>query len=124
MTDLDLLTSPEQGPGTDAAGQAEFYLGSVIGWNESDGVKIQLDGQDEPMTKRYKQMLMCRPLKVGSRVVVMKQSGTYIVLGEVSKPLPYYHPSDLNSSATLADVISRCNLIIQIIRNKVNNLYC
>lgn len=95
---------------------AEFYLGTVKNWSNLTGVQIQLDGQDSPMTKRYKQMLMCRPLKVGARVVVMKHSGTYIVLGEISKPLPYYHPADLSSSATLAQVIARCNLLLAILR--------
>jgi len=95
---------------------AEFFIGTVKNWSNLTGVQIQLDGQDSPMTKRYKQMLMCRPLKVGARVVVMKHSGTYIVLGEISKPLPYYHPADLSSSATLAQVIARCNLLLAILR--------
>lgn len=95
---------------------AEFFIGTVKNWSNLTGVQIQLDGQDSPMTKRYKQMLMCRPLKVGARVVVMKHSGTYIVLGEISKPLPYYHPADLSSSATLAQVIARCNLLLEILR--------
>ena len=94
----------------------EFFLGTVKGWNSATGVQIQLDGQDSPMTKRFKQMLMCRPLKVGTRVVVMKYSGTYIVLGEISNPLPYYSPADLSTSATLADVIARCNVILAIMR--------
>lgn len=95
---------------------AEFFLATVKGWDSTKGVWIQLDGQDSQMTKAYKQMLMCRPLKTGTRVVVMKQSGTYIVLGEVSNPLPYYHPSDLSTSATLAQVIARCNLLLAILR--------
>ena len=94
----------------------EFFIGTVKSWSSSTGVQIQLDGQDSPMTKKYKQMLMCRPLKIGARVVVMKHSGTYIVLGEIAKPLPYYHPADLSSSATLAQVIERCNLILAILR--------
>lgn len=96
--------------------EAEFFLGTVKGWNSTKGVWIQLDGQDSQMTKAYKQMLMCRPLKAGSRVVVMKHSGTYIVLGEISNPLAYYSPSDLASTATLAQVIQRCNLILAILR--------
>jgi len=96
--------------------ETEFYIGTVKNWSNVTGVQIQLDGQDSPMTKRFKQMLMCRPLKIGARVVVMKHSGTYIVLGEVSKPLPYYHPSDLSSTATQAQIIERCNLILAILR--------
>ena len=100
--------------------EAEFFLGQVISWGttgDNTGVKIQLDGQDSPMTKRFKMMQMCRPLKVGSRVVVMKQSGTYIVLGEVSNPIGYYHPANLASTATLTEVIDRCNLILTIMRS-------
>ena len=97
--------------------KTEFFLGTVISWNNTTGVKIQLDGQDSPMTKRFKQMQMCRPLKIGSRVVVMKHSGTYIVLGEVSLPTLYYHPSDLAETATLENVIAMCNHILAILRN-------
>ena len=100
--------------------EAEFFLGTVITWSNVEpniGVQIQLDGQDSPTTKRFKMMQMCRPLKLGSRVVVMKQSGTYIVLGEVSNPIGYYHPSDLSSNASLTDVINRCNLILAILRH-------
>lgn len=98
-------------------GEAEFFLGTVKAWNKSSGVQIQLDGQDSAMTKRYKMMQMCRPLHAGARVVVMKHSGTYIVLGEVSNPTSYYNPSDLASTATLENVITRCNLILTIMRN-------
>lgn len=117
MTDLDILDNPAPAEDEHPAGQAEFYLGTVTGWNTSTGVKVQLDGQDQAMTKGYKMMQVCRPLHVGARVVLMKQSGTYIVLGEVSAPTVYYHPANLSSSATLADVITRCNTILDILRN-------
>lgn len=117
MTDLDILDNPAQAKEEPSAGQAEFYLGTVKSWNVSTGVKIQLDGQDQAMQKGYKMMQVCRPLKTGARVVVMKQSGTYIVLGEVSAPTVYYHPANLSTSATLADVITRCNTILDILRN-------
>ena len=64
------------------------------------------------MTKRYKMMLMCRPLKLNSRVVVMKHSGTYIVLGEISNPNSYKEISTLDSGATLATTVSKVNEII------------
>lgn len=96
---------------------AEFFLGTVGSWGTTTGVQITLDGQSEPMTKRFKMMQVCRPLKRGARVLVMKQSGTYVVLGEISMPIGYYNPSNLSSSATLADVITRCNFILTILRN-------
>lgn len=111
MDEIVLEETPQEENGT------EFYLGTVKHWSNVTGVQVQLDGQDEPMTKKFKQMQMCRPLKIGSRVVVMKHSGTYIVLGEVSLPTLYYHPSNLSNSATQAQIIDRCNLILDIMRN-------
>lgn len=92
--------------------EAEFFLGTVKAWSNAAGVQVQLDGQDSPMTKRYKMMLMCRPLRVGSRVVVMKHSGTYIVLGEISNPNSYKEIATLETGATLATVVSKVNEII------------
>lgn len=91
---------------------AEFFLGTVKAWSNAAGVQVQLDGQDSPMTKRYKMMLMCRPLHIGTRVVVMKHSGTYIVLGEISNPNSYREISTLASGATLETTISKVNEII------------
>ena len=92
--------------------EAEFFLGTVKAWSNAAGVQVQLDGQDSPMTKRYKMMLMCRPLRVGSRVVVMKHSGTYIVLGEISNPNSYKEIATLATDATLTTVVSKVNEII------------
>lgn len=92
--------------------EAEFFLGTVKAWSNAAGVQVQLDGQDSPMTKRYKMMLMCRPLRVGSRVVVMKHSGTYIVLGEISNPNSYREISTLASDATLVTTVAKVNEII------------
>ena len=92
--------------------EAEFFLGTVKAWSNAAGVQVQLDGQDSPMTKRYKMMLMCRPLRVGSRVVVMKHSGTYIVLGEISNPNSYKEISTLASDAALVTTVAKVNEII------------
>lgn len=91
---------------------AEFYLGTVQGWSNAAGVQIQLDGQDSAMTKRFKMMLMCRPLKIGARVVVMKHSGTYIVLGEISNPNSHRDIKTLATDATLATTVAKVNEII------------
>lgn len=93
----------------DSGGQAEFYLGTVTAWSNAAGVQIRLDGQDSAMTKRYKMILMSQPPpKVGTRVVVMKQSGTYIVLGEIGKPNAdeYYSstPSDFLTTTEVYNV--------------------
>ena len=60
---------------------AEFYLATVV-TNSGGKVKIKLDGQDTAMTKYFNSM--CGALAADTRVVVMKQSGTYVVLGPVS----------------------------------------
>lgn len=95
----------------------EIFLGTVNAWNVSTGVQVTLDGESAPMTKRYKQMLMARPLHVGARVAVMKLSGTYVVLGEISNPTNYWNPADLASNADLAAVISKVNTILSAMRN-------
>ena len=96
----------------------EFFLGTVKAWNNATGVQIQLDGQDAPMTKRYKMMLMCRPLKTGARVGVIKHSGTYIVLGEISNPNSWKSIANLSDSAELSDVISTVNSILAWMRTQ------
>lgn len=116
MTELALIDNPST-QGEDLGGDTEFYLGTVSSWNVDTGIKVKLDGQDQAMQKGYKMMQVCRPLHVGARVIVMKQSGTYIVLGEISNPTVYYSPANLAASATLEQVITRCNLILSIMRN-------
>lgn len=69
-------------------GKAEFYLGTVTSWSWADKtVKIRLDGQDTAMSKSYK--TMCGMVNPGDRVIIMKHSGTYIVLGQLSNGETY-----------------------------------
>ena len=96
----------------------EFYLATVVAWSNADGIQIRIDGQDKAMTKRYKMMLMCRPLHVGTRVVVMKQSGTYIVLGEIANPNSWKSITDLASDAGTAAIIAKVNEIIAWMRTQ------
>lgn len=91
---------------------AEFFLATVVSWQNATGVIVKLDGMDSAMTKPFKMMLMCRPLPVGARVVVMKQSGTYIVLGEVSLPNSRKKMDNLAAGADLATTVSKVNEII------------
>ena len=103
------------------APETEFYLGTVVTWGTSGsnlGVQIKLDGDSSAMTKRFKMMCVSRELPIGARVLVMKQSGTYIVLGEIGDPKGYYHPADLPSTANTTDIINRCNLILAILRTE------
>lgn len=77
---MDELLLQENPAGSGEHG-AEFYLATVV-TNNSGKVKIKLDGQDAAMTKYFNSM--CGPIAADTRVVVMKQSGTYVVLGPVS----------------------------------------
>jgi len=66
---------------------AEFLLGTVASVSTTYGVKIQLDGQDTAMSKYYKMLMTGAGIpSVGDRVVIMKHSGTYVVLGKVGIP--------------------------------------
>lgn len=100
------------------APETEFYLGTVTTWSNTNGVEVQLDGQSAAMTKRYKMLYVSRELPIGARVVVMKQSGTYIVLGEIGLPKSYYHPADLPNNASTADIISKVNAILAALRSE------
>lgn len=93
----EFLLEKETGAGS-GDHSAEFYLATVTAWSSADGVAIRLDGQDAAMTKRYKTVLACMPPAVGDRVVVMKLSGTYVVLGKIGKP-----NADVYFSATFSD---------------------
>lgn len=99
------------------ASGVEFYLGTVTGSNTA-GVEIRLDGQDSAMTKRYKVIKTCRTLNVGARVGVIKHSGTYIVLGEISSNNSGRSISDIPTSASLASVISTVNSILAWMRTQ------
>lgn len=113
----EFLTTGEESAGAQAP-ETEFYLGTVTAWSNDTGVEIKLDGQDQAMTKRFKMMYMCRPLKVNSRVVVMKQSGTYIVLGEIGKPNSWKSLDDLANNASTADIISKINSLLAWLRTQ------
>ena len=62
------------------SGSAAFFLATVSSVT-SDGVHFVLDGQTAATQKGYKRLQNGQTLAAGARVVVMKQSGTYIVLG-------------------------------------------
>ena len=80
----ELLFQNETKPqGAESA--SAFCLGTVSA-SDSSGIQLTLDGESEPMTKRYRQILTGRTISVGARVVVVKISGTYVVLGQLSAP--------------------------------------
>ena len=78
----ELLFKNESAKASDAR-TPEFYLGTVSA-SDSSGIELTMDGESEPMTKRYRQILTGRTIPIGARVAVIKISGTYVVLGELS----------------------------------------
>lgn len=99
--------------------KTEFFLATVLTWDNSKGVRFTIDGQSEPTQKWYKMMLMCRPLHVGSRVVVMKQSGTYIVLGEISNPNSWKSIPDVEAADyTIPGLAAKINEILAWMRTQ------
>lgn len=59
-----------------------LFLGTVYDVT-SDGVRITFDGNDSPTNKRYKR-LNSASLSSGDRILAVKQSGTYIILGKIT----------------------------------------
>ena len=79
-------------------GKAEFYLATVTNWFPATSeAQIKLDGDDAKMTKKYK--TACGSVSVDSRVVVMKMSGTYVILGAINEAT---YRKDASVAATIA----------------------
>lgn len=115
MDEFILTEETGAGPGNH---DAEFYL-ATIGDTNSSGSTLIFDGTTTATTKRYKNLRTGRGSAwAGQRVVVMKQSGTYIILGMLTNYEGYVNINKLSSSASLADVISRLNSLITELANK------
>ena len=67
---------------TDNSGQ-EFLLATVTSYSAGTGVQIRLDGETQAMTKKVKYLKTGEALSSGMRVLVLKMSGTYVVLGQL-----------------------------------------
>lgn len=98
--------------------ETEWYLATVTAWSNAAGVEIRLDGDSSSMTKRYKMMQIPRPLSTGDRVLVMKQSGTYFVLGVIGYPHSWQRIADLPNDASTADIIAKVNSILAWLRTQ------
>lgn len=114
---MNELLTQEENAGAQAP-VTEFYLGTVTAWSNADGVQIQLDGQDAPMTKRFKMMQIPRPIHTGERVIVMKQAGTYVILGVLGMPNSWQRIPDLATTASTADIIAKINAILAWLRTQ------
>lgn len=97
---------------------AEFYLATVTWGSASDGLQIRLDGDTSGSTKYYKLLQTGRePPNTNDRVLVLKISGTYIVLGKIGLPSNWWTQTTLSTSATQAQIISKINNIINMLIN-------
>lgn len=97
---------------------AEFYLATVTWGDSSEGLQIKLDGETSGSTKYYKILQTGRePPTVNDRVLVMKLSGTYVVLGKIGLPSNWWRQSTLSTSATQAQIISKVNSLINMLIN-------
>lgn len=100
---------------------AEIKLATVVARTYNDGYRLKIDGETEASEKYYKRLAtgVSPMFTPNDRVLVLKYSGTYVVLGKVAEPgtLPYsnYYFSGPNytlpTSATLQTVINRLNFV-------------
>ena len=73
-----------------------MLLGKISQFDNNSGVKLIIDGEEEPTTKKYAFLSTYSP-EVGDRVLIEEISDSYVVLGAVSKT-PNVH-------ATIADSV-------------------
>lgn len=71
---------------TGQSGPAKFFLATVASVSGEEGLTIIPDGQSEAVPKKYKILVSGSAPDVGDRVIVMKHSGTCIILGTVGIP--------------------------------------
>lgn len=107
----EMLFDPYEPDGT-GDHDAEFFI-ATVGDLTADGVTLKFDGMSEPTTKRYKSLRTGRgSAYAGQRVIVMKQSGTCVVLGLLTKGDLYTNVNKLASGSNLATTISRFNSLL------------
>lgn len=97
---------------------AEFYLATMTGGTSTTGLKIKLDGDSNSSEKSYKMLKTGgEPPRTGDRVLVMKLSGTYVVLGKVGMPSSWWTQTTLATTATQSQIISKLNSVINMLIN-------
>lgn len=84
---------------TGQSGPAQFFLATVASVTAAEGVTIIPDGQTEAVAKKYKVLTAgTAPPAVGDRVVVMRHSGTCVILGAIGEP------EDMDADARITDI--------------------
>lgn len=79
-----------------------MILGTVHARDNTQGLQIVIDGEEEPTTKKYAFLSTYSP-EVGDRVLIEEISDSYVVLGAVSKT-PNVHATTADE-ATIADAV-------------------
>lgn len=99
---------------TENNGQAEFYLATMTSGTMNEGISFTIDGQSSPTSKKYKMLLTGKePPRTGDRILVMKISGTYIVLGKIGMPGYWWKFAPITTS----------DYTIQILADKIDYIY-
>ena len=115
MDEFILTEETGAGPGNH---DVELYLATVNDIT-AEGATLIFDGATEATPKRFKSLRTGRGSAwAGQRVVVMKQSGTYIILGMLTGRDGYVNINKLQSNAALTTVVSRLNDLITELANK------
>lgn len=57
---------------------------ATVGSVSSSGITLRFSGQSEASEKKYKRLMTGQTLYAGDRVLVVKLSGTYVVLGKIA----------------------------------------
>lgn len=100
---------------TGQSGQAQFFIATVASVTAAEGVTIIPDGQTEAVAKKYKVLTAgTAPPAVGDRVVVMRHSGTCVILGAIGEP------EDMDADARITDVETEITEIDTELGKKVN----
>ena len=63
-------------------GDVTFDLATVYSV-DSGGLRLIMKNQSDPTQKKYKKLSSYESPQVGDRVVLMKMSGTYVVMGSL-----------------------------------------
>jgi hypothetical protein len=103
LTEKNLFKREQKKPETVA--KADFVCATITEITTS-GLRILVDGETEPTSKVYKQLITDHYLAVGDRVIAMLQNGTYVVLGTIGvqdQGSGVYHTQNAAEVATGAE---------------------
>lgn len=68
----------------DDSSSVPTLLLATVGSVSSSGITLRFSVQSEASEKKYKRLITGQALYSGDRVLVVKMSGTYVVLGKIA----------------------------------------